>query len=72
MISENAWEVESGCSTKRAEDFYFKLSTLYFGICKLQSLIAWCDIVKMGKNLQTLQVPFGKKEGITDAECYKN
>lgn len=54
------------------KDFYYKLSTLYFGICKLQSLIGWCETVKIGGDLRTLQVPFGKKEGITDAEYSKN
>ena len=36
------------------ETFYFKISTLYFGICKLQSMIIWCEAVKSGKNLETL------------------
>ena len=34
--------------------FYFKLSTLYFGICKLQSIIQWCETVKQGNDLETL------------------
>lgn len=34
--------------------FYYKLSTLYFGICKLQSIISWCETVKQGIDLETL------------------
>lgn len=39
---------------KNRDTFYFKLSTLYFGICKLQSMIRWCETVKQGKNLDFL------------------
>lgn len=37
--------------------FYFKLSTLYFGICKLESIITWCETVKQGIDLETLILP---------------
>ncbi|HKM04218.1 MAG TPA: helix-turn-helix transcriptional regulator [Lachnospiraceae bacterium] len=43
--------------------FYFKLSTLYFGICKLQSILMWCDTVKLGNDLETLISPV-KGEGM--------
>lgn len=43
--------------------FYFKLSTLYFGICKLQSILVWCDNVKHGNDLEALISPV-KEEGI--------
>lgn len=36
------------------QDFYYKLSTLYFGICKLQSIIHWCDIVASQQELSVL------------------
>jgi DNA-binding PadR family transcriptional regulator len=39
---------------KHKDAFYFKLSTLYFGICKLQSIISWCETVKQGIDLETL------------------
>lgn|SRR5574344_1545986 len=39
---------------KNKKDFYYKLSTLYFGICKLQSIIDWCDVVKQRKELEQL------------------
>ena len=44
------------------ELFYFKLSTLYFGICKLQSIITWCETVKRGKSLDTLIQPIERNE----------
>lgn len=44
------------------EKFYFKLSTLYFGICKLQSIIMWCETVKRGNSFDTL-VQQIKREG---------
>ena len=34
------------------DDFYFKMSTLYFGLCKLQSIIMWCETVKQGTKLE--------------------
>lgn len=37
--------------------FYFKISTLYYGICKLQSIIMWCETVKLGNALETLIQP---------------
>lgn len=45
------------------DSFYFKLSTLYFGICKLQSILMWCETVKLGNDLETLIWPV-KGEGI--------
>lgn len=41
-------------SLDNREGFYYKLSTLYFGICKLQSIITWCETVKNRKDLDTL------------------
>ncbi|MDD5937309.1 MAG: PadR family transcriptional regulator [Clostridiales bacterium] len=42
---------------KNQDDFYYKLSTLYFGICKLQSIILWCQTVKEKAPLQELIQP---------------
>ena len=39
------------------ESYYFKISTLYFGICKLQSIIMWCETVKQGNDLENLIIP---------------
>jgi DNA-binding PadR family transcriptional regulator len=39
------------------DEFYFKISTLYFGICKLQNIITWCETVKQGNDLETLIQP---------------
>lgn len=36
------------------DQFYFKLSTLYFGICKLQSMIDWCEVLRNEQDLETL------------------
>lgn len=36
------------------EEFYYKLSTLYFGITKLQSLLDWCNVVKNRSSLEYL------------------
>lgn len=44
------------------DDYYFKLSTLYFGICKLQSIIEWCETVKNKKNLNILVQQSERKE----------
>jgi DNA-binding PadR family transcriptional regulator len=43
------------------KEFYFKLSTLYFGICKLQSIITWCETVKNGNDLDTLVQQIGRE-----------
>jgi len=39
------------------EGYYFKLSTLYFGICKLQSMLDWCRTVENKENLNGLIRP---------------
>lgn len=37
------------------EDYYYRISTLYYGLCKIQSMIKWCETVKNRDNLETLQ-----------------
>lgn len=44
------------------EDFYYKLSTLYYGISKLQSLSEWCEAIKKRQPLEQL-VHTKNKEG---------
>lgn len=44
------------------EKFYFKLSTLYFGICKLQSIIMWCETVKQGNSFDALVQQIKREE----------
>jgi DNA-binding PadR family transcriptional regulator len=44
------------------EAFYFKISTLYYGICKLQGIIMWCETVKIGNDLELLQIVSPKRE----------
>lgn len=39
------------------DSWYYKLSTLYFGICKLQSMIAWCRAAKEKADLNQLILP---------------
>lgn len=36
------------------ECFYFKLSTLYYGICITQKVIAWCKYIRTGEPLSKL------------------
>ncbi|HEX3022413.1 MAG TPA: helix-turn-helix transcriptional regulator [Lachnospiraceae bacterium] len=36
------------------ECFYYKLSTLYYGICIIKETIRWCRHIKEGKNLDEL------------------
>ena len=38
------------------DPFYFQMSTLYFGLCKLQSIILWCETVKQGKKLENIKI----------------
>lgn len=33
-------------SNYNEDEIYYKLSTLYFGIAKLQSIISWCEVAK--------------------------
>ena len=62
---EKLWDYQKNLIIKKEEyekledkgAFYFKLSTLYFGICKLQSIIMWCETVKLGNDLETLILP---------------
>lgn len=56
MIKKEKYE-----KLENKDAFYFKLSTLYFGICKLQSIMKWCETVKTGNDLETLISP-GKRE----------
>lgn len=44
------------------EQFYYKLSTLYFGICKLQSIIMWCRTVSGRNELESLILPMNGEE----------
>ena len=44
--SEAYKDAENGC--------YHRLSTLYFGICKLQSMIQWCEVVRNKESMQDL------------------
>ncbi len=34
--------------------YYYKVSTLYFGICKIQSILDWCSVTKQKEDLNTL------------------
>lgn len=52
------------------DTFYFKLSTLYFGICKLQSIMQWCETVKLGNDLDSLLLQVNQEEN--DARNYKD
>lgn len=36
------------------EDYFYKISTLYFGICKLQSMIKWCRVARKKEELENL------------------
>lgn len=38
------------------EDFYYKLSTLYYGISKLQSLLEWCEVIQKRQSLEQLVI----------------
>jgi len=52
----------SGLLTKRekfleirqSKECYCKVSTLYYGICKLQSIIAWCQAVEQEDDLEKI------------------
>lgn len=45
---------EDYLSCEKKECFYYKLSTLYFGIAKLQSLLEWCEVLKNRQPLENL------------------
>ena len=49
------------------DNFYYKLSTLYFGICKLQGIIEWCETVKERRQLERL-VMYATQLGGQDAK----
>lgn len=36
--------------------FYYKLSTLYFGIVKLQGLLDWCEVIRNRRKLEDLVI----------------
>ena len=38
----------------KEKGYYYKLSTLYYGIKKLDSMIAWCEVIEQKKDLDTL------------------
>lgn len=38
------------------QQFYYKISTLYYGICKLQSMILWCQTVREQRELENLVI----------------
>lgn len=52
-LSELLHKREQFLYNEHKDDFYFKLSTLYFGIVKLQGILSWCEVVKNRTELET-------------------
>ena len=45
------------------DSFYYKLSTLYYGICITQKIIAWCKHIRAGEPLSVLLKMEENKDG---------
>ncbi len=52
---------------ENTQQFYYKISTLYYGICKLQSMIMWCETVKSQKSLDNLVMAKEEKDAASDS-----
>jgi hypothetical protein len=53
-LSELLVKREQFLEIRQSKECYCKVSTLYYGICKLQSMISWCRAVEMDKDLEQL------------------
>ena len=42
------------CNLENRDSYYYKLSTLYFGICVTQRIIQWCKHIRSGQPLTSL------------------
>lgn len=48
--------------TTNPEKHYFKLSTLYYGICALRETLRWCGCLAQNQPLETLLLPINSSE----------
>jgi DNA-binding PadR family transcriptional regulator len=53
-LKELCVKKERYLSLPNQNEFYYKLSTLYFGIAKLQGYLEWCKIIKEKKPIEQL------------------